>query len=58
MSQWSRPAKRVTADVYSKEKDGFCQETYEMPIVSWKYSHELEAVEGGVQTHVQTAGRR
>ena len=31
-------------------KDDFCQETYEMPIVSWKYSHELEAGEGGVQS--------
>ena len=41
-----------------KEKDDFCQETYEMPIVSWKYSHELEGGEGGVQSHVQTTGRR
>ena len=58
LAQCSRPAKRVTADVHSKEKDGFCQETYELPIVSWKYSHELEAGEGGVQRHVQAAGRR
>ena len=57
-SQCNRPAGRVTGDVCSKDKDDFCQETYELPIVSWKYSHELEAGEGGVQGHVQAAGRR
>ena len=56
--QYSRPARRVTADVYSKEIGDFCQETCEMPFTSWKYSHELEAREGGVQRHVQAAGRR
>ena len=57
-SQCNRPARRVTGDVCSKDKDDFCQETYEMPIVSWKYSHELEGGEGGVQGHVQATGRR
>ena len=57
-SQCSGPGRRVTADVCSKEKDDFCQETCEMPIVSWKYLHELEGREGGVQRHVQAAGRR
>ena len=57
-SQCNRPAGRVTGDVCSKDKDDFCQEIYELPIVSWKYSHELEAGVGGVQAHVQTAGRR
>ena len=56
--QCNRPARRVTADVCIVEKDDFCQETYEMPIVSWKCSHELEGGEGGVQRHVQTADRR
>ena len=46
-SQCNRPAGTVTADVCSKEKDDFCRETYEMPIVSWKYSHELEEEEAG-----------
>ena len=57
-SQCNRPARRVTGDVCSKDKDGFCQETYEMPIVSWKYSHELEGRGGGVHSHVQATGRR
>ena len=39
-------------------KRDFCQDTCEMPILSWKYSHELEAREGGVQRHVQAIGRR
>ena len=56
--QCNRPAGRVTGDVCSKDKDDFCQEIYELPIVSWKYSHGLEAGVGGVQTHVQAAGRR
>ena len=56
--QYSRPARRVTADVYSKEIGDFCQETCEMPFTSWKYSHELEAREGRVQRHVQAAVRR
>ena len=54
-SQCNRPAGRVTGDVCSKDKDDFCQETYEMPIVSWKYSPELEGRGGGVQRHVQAA---
>ena len=57
-SQCNRPAGRVTGDVCSKDKDGFCQETYEMPIVSWKYSPELEGRGGGVHSHVQATGRR
>ena len=55
-SQCNRPAGRVTGDVCSKDKDDFCQETYELPIVSWKYSHELEAGVGGV--HSACAGGR
>ena len=57
-SQCNRPAGRVTGDVCSKDKDDFCQEIYELPIVSWKYSHELEGRGGGVQAHVQATGRR
>ena len=57
-SQCNRPAGRVTGDVCSKDKDGFCQETYEMPIVSWKHSHELEGRGGGVHSHVQATGHR
>ena len=57
-SQCSRPGRRVTGDVCSKEKVDFCQETYEMPIVSWKHSPELEGRGGGVHSHVQTTGRR
>ena len=57
-SQCNRPAGRVTGDVCSKDKDDFCQETCELPIVSWKYSHELEGRGGGVQRHVQAASRR
>ena len=49
-SQCNRPAGRVTGDVCSKDKDDFCQEIYELPIVSWKYSHELEGGGGGVQS--------
>ena len=56
--QCNRPAGRVTGDVCSKDKDGFCQETYEMPTVSWKYLHELEGRGGGVHSHVQATGRR
>ena len=48
--QCNRPPGRVTGDVCSKDKDGFCQETYEMPTVSWKYLHELEGRGGGVQS--------
>ena len=55
--QYSGPARGVTADVCIIEKFYFCQETYEMPIVSWKYSHELEAA-AGVEGHVQAAGCR
>ena len=49
-SQCNRPAGRVTGDVCSKDKDDLCQEIYELPIVSWKYSHELEAGVGGVHS--------
>ena len=56
--QYSGPARGVTADVCMIEKFDFCQEIYEMPIVSWKYSHELEGGEGGVQRHGQSADRR
>ena len=56
--QYSRPAKGVTGDVRIKEKDDFCLESYEMPMVSWKYSHELEGRECGVHSHVHATGRR
>ena len=58
MRQCGHRARRVTADVYSEEDVYFCQQTCELPIVSWKYSHELEAGAAGVQGHVQAAGRR
>ena len=57
--QYSRPARKVTADMCSSENVDFCRETYEM-LASWnscKLSPELKG-EGEMQSHVGTTGRR
>ena len=56
-SQCNRAARRVTAHVCNEEKVDFCRETWEMPNVSWKPELGRGRREGGVQRHVQAAGR-
>ena len=57
-SQCNRPAGRVTADVCSKEKDDFCQETCECPLFPGNIRMSWKQEKAGCKAHVQTAGRR
>ena len=52
------PGKKSDSDVCIMEKSTFARKLMKCPLFPGNIRMSLKAGEGGVQTHVQTAGRR
>ena len=56
--QYSRPARRVTADVCSMEKSTFARKLMKCPLFPGNIRMSLKEEKAGCTGHVQATGRR